>query len=609
MRWVTETSPSALRYRRVCPHNFRGCHRPAASSLGFLSAEGRKDEPKKGHFPAAFLSDNSTNLVGEPMNSRSDAELVRSARNRDRDAYNELIRRHQKPIYTLACALIPDRYEAEDMTQEAFLRAWLNLDMLSDPEKFGPWLRRIIFGVSIDWLRTFRPNLYRVENSNVEPELLSQPTNNESADTRLERIELQKRVWDAVSRLPPHYRLPLTMFHFDGLSHSRVAEALGVSAGTARSLVTRARQKLRPVLSSYASEIFAVVEDVFDEQGTRQIPMLLLHIVDGESVAGTFRESSIPGEVLIYGDLLYEGPTPAGLTNGTWNEIRARFYSDAGYTSMEDARAMQLGWEHTLKRCLGAEEVVLWTDHRLTDQLILLRVLDWLSRKGPTAARTSLISVGRYPAIDNFITLGQLNSHQLASLADTRLGITDAQFSLAQMAWDAFCSPDPRHLEKVMESDTSSLPFLKNALHRHLQQFPSSENGLSRTEHEALSILHERATMSAVQLFIAVQRSEELLFMGDTSFYRLLIGMASGTHAVVEVPDTTDLKLGERNPVFESWTHSPVRITETGLRVLSGQDDYVRLNGIDRWLGGVHLAGTQAAWRWNKGALRLIAAL
>ena len=62
---------------------------------------------------------------------------------------------------------------------------------------------------------------------------------------------------------------------------------------------------------------------------------------------------------------------------------RARFYSDAGYASMEDASATQLIWENALKKCLGSEEVVLWTDHRLTDQLILLKVLDWLSRNRP----------------------------------------------------------------------------------------------------------------------------------------------------------------------------------------------------------------------------------
>lgn len=89
------------------------------------------------------------------MEAKTDAELVELARRVDRTAYDELIRRHQRPIFALACIPISDRFEAEDLTQEAFLRAWLNLDLLSDPAKFAPWLRRIIFGVCIDWLRTF----------------------------------------------------------------------------------------------------------------------------------------------------------------------------------------------------------------------------------------------------------------------------------------------------------------------------------------------------------------------------------------------------------------------------------------------------------------------
>jgi hypothetical protein len=92
------------------------------------------------------------------MQSSNDADLVRLARAGNRGAFGELIRRYQHQIWGLACILVDDRFEAEDATQEAFLRAWLNLDLLSDPAKFAPWLRRIVFGVSIDWLRVFRPD-------------------------------------------------------------------------------------------------------------------------------------------------------------------------------------------------------------------------------------------------------------------------------------------------------------------------------------------------------------------------------------------------------------------------------------------------------------------
>src|SRR5438093_8000178 len=64
----------------------------------------------------------------------------------------------------------------------------------------------------------------------------------------------------------------------------------------------------------------------------------MLHITDGESVAGTLRESAIPGVVSIYGDLMFEGPAPAGLDTETWRETRARFMADAGFGTLEETR-------------------------------------------------------------------------------------------------------------------------------------------------------------------------------------------------------------------------------------------------------------------------------
>src|SRR5688572_7971236 len=280
------------------------------------------------------------------MNSKKDAELVQLSRAGNRDAYGELIRRYQRSICGLACLLVDDKFEAEDMTQEAFLRAWLNLDMLSDPAKFAPWLRRIVFGVSIYWLRVFRPDLYRLTDVKAELGLSGQSAHSESAFEQLEAIELRQRIWDAVTRLPPRYRLPLTLFHLDGLSHSKVAEALGVSVSTARSLVTRARQKLQPMLASYAGEVLPALEDVFREQ--RIGGSTMLHITDGESVAGTLRESAIPGVTSTYGDLMCEGPAPAGLDVEAWIETRARFIADFHDTTPDEARKYLKGCESTL---------------------------------------------------------------------------------------------------------------------------------------------------------------------------------------------------------------------------------------------------------------------
>ena len=528
------------------------------------------------------------------MESKNDAELVHLARAGNRDAYDELIRRYQRSICGLAYVLVNDRFEAEDLAQEAFLRAWQNLDLLGDPAKFGPWLRRIIFGVSIDWLRAFRQHLYRLTDVSIDPASSGQSTHAESALERLQAIELRQRIWSAVGRLPERYRLPLTLFHLDGLSHGKVAEALGVPVSTVRSLVTRARQRLQPMLASYAAEVLPAMDDVFREQTIGH--SAVLHITDGESVAGTLRESGIPGHVSVYGDLLFEGPAPAGLNANQWREVRARFMARPGglRPNLEEARQYLLQGDNALAACSQHQEVLIWLDHALSRQLILIRLLDWFSRQDLVRIKVSLICIGSYAGMDRFAGLGQLDANQLSSLADTRQRVDDAQYRTARAAWDAFTSADPTPIERLIRADSSPLPFLAAALRRHLEQFPSVENGLSRTEQQALSVLFDHGPLSGPQLYVRVQRLEEQIFMGDLSFYRIMADLSHAPHPLVEISDAPPKSLGQ------------VSLTSAGRSVMEARADHIALNGIDRWLGGVHLIGNQVAWRWDASAGQLV---
>ncbi|MGH9162334.1 MAG: DUF1835 domain-containing protein [Vicinamibacteraceae bacterium] len=334
------------------------------------------------------------------------------------------------------------------------------------------------------------------------------------------------------------------------------------------------------------------MEDVFREQTIEELAML--HITDGESVAGTLRESGIPGDVSVYGDLMYEGPAPAGLDAETWRETRARFMAEAGFGSLEETRQYLKGCEDTLAAVCQHDEVVIWLDPRLSDQLILIKVLDWLSRQDLGTVKLSLICAGRYPGIDDCVGLGRLTADQLASLADTRLPVGEAQFRTAQAAWKAFTSPNPTEIERFLETDTSALPFIAAALHRHLEQLPSLDNGSSRTERQALSVLREQGSLSGPRLFVAVQRQEEWVFMGDDSFYRVMADLSQARHPLVEISDMPQQGLGD------------VTITETGRKVIEGRADHIELNGIDRWLGGVHLSGDKAAWRWDRASERIV---
>jgi RNA polymerase sigma factor (sigma-70 family) len=506
--------------------------------------------------------------------SLADADLVAQTREGSTAAFAELVRRYWAQGNRVAQTLVKDASEAEDMVQESFLRAFRNLDLLVDPGKFGPWYRRIVFGVCVDWLRTFRPDMYR---SYGEEDPLSQcidPT--PSALQRLEEQEIILRVQLAVKSLPDRYRLPLTLYHLNGLSQTKIADALGVPASTVRSLVTRARQKLEPLL-----------RDVFEEQKGM---VKLLHITNGDSVVGTLREASVPGNYSPWADVLWEGPVQHTGEDDAFLSDRARFLRKSGYSNTYDESLSKLQiWETALNSYRSYDEVVLWFEHDLFDQLILIRLLDWFARRELGHTRLSLICIGEYPGVPGFRGLGELQADQLGPLLDTRLDVLPPQIQLGHAAWRAFTGSDPVSMEKLLAAGTTPLPFLAGAFERLLEEFPSTHNGLARSEQQALTAVAESGSTTAGRMFLAIQNMEERSFMGDTSFWRILTRLAAEPHPLLHISGRTE----------ESFSKRTVDITELGRQVLAGNEDYVRLRGIDKWIGGVHLHGAESRWRWS----------
>jgi hypothetical protein len=412
----------------------------------------------------------------------------------------------------------------------------------------------------------------------------------------LQQLELSERVLSAMKLLPTRYRLPLTMYHLGGLSHEKVAEALDVPVGTVRSLVSRARRKLAPILESYAREALSMsqsIEEVFREQPPE--PVRLLHIHNGDCTRETLERSNVPGVNRVWADVLHEGPVPGSLSPGEIREVRARFVAAQGWETYELAVARYRAWDEGLASFQEYDEVILWFEHDLFDQLILIHHLDFFAGRALDRTRLSLICIGDYPGVEPFHGLGQLNPDQLASLLDTRQQVTSRQLELGRAAWRAFTSSDPTGLERLFHGDTSALPFLKGAIRRFLEEYPSTKNGLPRTERQILTALAS-GPQSPERLFLAMYPLEERIFMGDTTFWMRVKWLASGPHPLVEHD------LIERPDCFPE---GEVRLTSAGRDVIEGRADWVELNGLDRWYGGVHLQGREAAWRWDEQTARL----
>lgn len=221
------------------------------------------------------------------MQKKTDAELVEMVRELgDTAAYGQLVIRYQGHAFGLAYSILGDWAEAEDIAQEAFIRAYVNLHTLNEPAKFPSWLRRIVFSTCITWLRTFRPELYRSMGEPSDVDEL-EPIPDTRTVTPMEHSlnnEMSVVVLSAIADLPQKYRIPLTMFHLDGLSYKKVADFLEIPIGTVRSLINRAKKKLKPALESYAQEVFPMLNEVFDEHKPTEelVSKVLQNIADLE---------------------------------------------------------------------------------------------------------------------------------------------------------------------------------------------------------------------------------------------------------------------------------------------------------------------------------------
>lgn len=298
----------------------------------------------------------------------------------------------------------------------------------------------------------------------------------------------------------------------------------------------------------------------------------MLHLTNGDAVAGLVRAGRLPGAIVPWQDVLHEGPVPGRLSHEELRNVRARFVAGCGWASYEAVYGMFAARDRMLAAVRGTEEVVLWFERDLYDQLQLLQILERLGGR-----RASLVDLGEPRR------LGVVRS---LALFEARTPVGGASRQLGRDAWRAFTSADPTDVEHVLDAGTADLPFLEAAMLRHLEEFPSTRDGLSRTERQLLEAVGLGVT-SRADLFEEATASEERPYLADRAFLLQLERLAGCREPL----------LRERDGTFE--------LTDAGHAVLAGEADHVHLNGVDRWLGGVRLEGDEAAWRWDAASGRL----
>ena len=183
----------------------------------------------------------------------AEADLIAQARRGQEAAWVDLMRRHQEPAFRLAYLMLGDAAEAEDVTQEAFIRAYLKLETFDSQRPFRPW----IFGITANLARNRKRGIGRYWHAlrrwQNEKETLNPAGNPVAKRTEAELL------WQAVARLKPKGREVVYLRFFLGLSESETAETLAIPPGTVKSRLHRALEQLRGIIQRDYPEMDEVI--------------------------------------------------------------------------------------------------------------------------------------------------------------------------------------------------------------------------------------------------------------------------------------------------------------------------------------------------------------
>ncbi len=170
---------------------------------------------------------------------------VRAVRLGDREAYGRLVELYQRRVFGLALMMVRHRSGAEEVTQDTFLRAFTHLDQYDEHRPFYPWIATIAVRLAQNWLRR-HARVRMHEPTGLEP--MDEPATTTDLLDELITDERGRHLWRSVAGLPSGERTAVILYYRDEMKVRDIARALGVTSGTVKTLLFRARQRLRRAL-------------------------------------------------------------------------------------------------------------------------------------------------------------------------------------------------------------------------------------------------------------------------------------------------------------------------------------------------------------------------
>lgn len=185
-------------------------------------------------------------------------KLIERSQNGDMDAFEELVVRYERKVYAIAYRFMGNREDANDLSQEAFIKAYRNINKFRKDSSFFTWMCRIVSNVCKDELRKIKrkPQTYLDEDVWLEEGSVSKQVkdNEPTPEQAYEKVELNNYLQSLLNQLKPEYRMVIILREIEGYSYDEISELLNVSLGTVKSRISRARKALKEKIASSGKE-------------------------------------------------------------------------------------------------------------------------------------------------------------------------------------------------------------------------------------------------------------------------------------------------------------------------------------------------------------------
>ena len=291
----------------------------------------------------------------------------------------------------------------------------------------------------------------------------------------------------------------------------------------------------------------------------------ILHITNGDSLTERLQQIDLTGDIIIWREMLCEGPTVTEVGTENFIKIRKKFLLENYSISEEDYEEKFVSQIHKLSQIDNYDEIILWFEFDLFCHINMLAAISYLIQNKHHEA-VYLVCSGRVPGEKDLIGLSELSDAQLHAHYENKIRLSEDDLEMANFIWELYCGNNPNKLKPEIRK-SSNFKYLSSCIRAHIERYPNAHTGLNTLETNILKLIKNHRITSENQLCGYVLNYQGYYGYGDVQIFKII----------------DQLRL-----FFYQDDDGTIKLSSKGNMALNGTQNFYRDLKTDFFMGGTH---------------------